>query len=419
MTFWTDGARTIQQGDSWALAETLEPASVDCLVTSPPYWGLRDYGEDGQFGLEGHPAEYVAKLVDLFVRLRPALKPTATVWVNLGDSYCGYWGDNYAHKPFGNDRTADATTPPNKPSPKMDGQWLRPKQLLGVPERVMIGMQDAGYILRNKMVWAKPNPMPSSVRDRLACTWEYIYLFSVSPKYYFDLEAVREAHTALGRPPGNNSRFYYDQAPKTRSNKLRPAKEQSFSAGGKNPGDVRAWPTQPFNGATMLQDAEDQYQDEQGDWHTEHLICLPICVKHGHLSDPAKLERLGWPEWVPVGGVSRVEGCTCARCPDHFAVFPPALPEWCLRAGCPSIVCSDCGAPLPSVASALSILLAYSTSWAILSHILRNTGRNSAGTSYSLYNILNPILLSYRLTASIKTASGGLLYAMIHPSKLN
>jgi len=188
--YFTDGERTLYQGDAWALAETLPPASIDCLITSPPYWGLRDYGVEGQFGLEKHPQEWIEKLTDLFLRLRPALKQTATIWLNLGDSYCSLKGT--CHNPGGGESSLPSAVkdlgglPLDRGRkgdvPAEDRAWLRPKQLLLLPSRAAIALQDAGFLLRNDMVWRKRNPMPSSVRDRLACQWEHIFLFTVAER---------------------------------------------------------------------------------------------------------------------------------------------------------------------------------------------------------------------------------------------
>jgi len=311
--YWSDGERTIYEGDAWALAEMLPPASVDCLITSPPYWSLRDYGVEGQFGLERHPQEWVDKLVDLFVRLRPALKKTATVFVNLGDSYFS--------SPAKGARGPQAKNPKavcgrKCLSPIAETAWLRPKQLLLLPSRFAIAMQEAGFLLRNDMIWRKTNPLSSSVRDRLSCTYEHIFFFAVAEQYYFDLFAVREplaessiaqisqanfweqtggekdyghginpsqsarkALVNLAKRCGRNSRICRDRDPAhSEEPKRTPDEEKACHPAGKNPGDVREWARQPFPG-------------------------------------------------------------------PHFSVFPSALPEWCLRAGCPREVCVECGKP--------------------------------------------------------------------------
>lgn len=183
---------TIHHGDAWALAPTLEPQSVHTIVTSPPYWGLRDYGEPGQFGLEPTPEEYVARLVDLFARLRPALRDDGTVWLNLGDSFLGsgyrgkegdeqsqwnLWVQRWGIRPSG----------------------LKPKDLVGIPWRVAFALQADGWYLRSDIIWHKPNPMPESVTDRPTKAHEYIFLLSKSPRYYYDHEAIKEEASCAGR----------------------------------------------------------------------------------------------------------------------------------------------------------------------------------------------------------------------------
>jgi len=274
--YWTDGEREVWQGDAWALAGQLAPASVDCLMTSPPYWGLRDYGVEGQCGLEAHPQEWLDKLVDLFVRLRPALKPTATLWVNLGDTYGKCIRDG----------------------------WVRPKQLLLLPERFAIAMQDAGFLLRNDIAWTKPNAICESAGDRFSRKWEHLFLFTLAERYYFDLEAVRvplsdpkrmrgEADVVGGRSwrergqhsqggavrrCGRNSQVCRDRDPDHPEARKRNPEDEAHNPSGANPGDVWSICPAPF------------------------------------------------PE-------------------AHFATFPPELVRRCLLAGGPREVCAECGKP--------------------------------------------------------------------------
>ena len=181
----------IIEGDCIEGMRRLEGQSVNCVVTSPPYFGLRDYGVDGQIGLESRPDAFVEKLVEVFREVRRVLRDDGTVWLNLGDSYTGYWGDKYAHKPFGDDRTADASTPPNK-STAFKEWGMKNKNLIGIPWRVAFALQADGWYLRQDIIWHKPNPMPESVRDRCTKAHEYIFLLSKSERYYFDSEAMQE-----------------------------------------------------------------------------------------------------------------------------------------------------------------------------------------------------------------------------------
>jgi len=170
----TIGAATILHGDCLEVLATLPAESVHCCVTSPPYWGLRDYGVPGQFGLEPTVGEYIAKLVDIFREVRRVLRHDAVLWLNLGDC-------------------------------------LKDKQLQGVPWRVAFALQDDGWWLRSDIIWAKPNPMPESVRDRPTKAHEYVFLLAKSPTYYFDAAAVREPHSRswwneIPSRPGNPDR---------------------------------------------------------------------------------------------------------------------------------------------------------------------------------------------------------------------
>ena len=165
---------------------TLADESVHCVVTSPPYYGLRDYGVDGQIGLEESPDAYVAKMVDVFREVRRILRNDGTVWLNLGDSYAGSGG---AGNQFGQ---IERGLNPYKQSSKPINIGLKPKDLIGIPWRVAFALQADGWYLRQDIIWHKPNPMPESVTDRCTKAHEYIFLLSKSERYYYDNEAVKE-----------------------------------------------------------------------------------------------------------------------------------------------------------------------------------------------------------------------------------
>lgn len=173
----------------------LPDASVNCCVTSPPYFGLRDYGNDGQIGLEATPDEYVAKMVDVFRGVKRVLKDSGTLWLNLGDSYGAYGGDTYHgfneryHGNGGGNSKQNNTLNGIKEIKLETG--LRPKNLLGIPWRVAFALQANGWYLRQDIIWHKPNPMPESVTDRCTKAHEYIFLLSKSQRYYYDYEAIR------------------------------------------------------------------------------------------------------------------------------------------------------------------------------------------------------------------------------------
>jgi len=171
------------------VADILPPESVQCVVTSPPYFGLRNYGVEGQIGIEATPEEYVAKLVEVFRGIRQVLRPDGTVFLNLGDSY---WNSNgYARASAKWQRKGRNDAPANdRRLPKHD--ILKVKDLIGIPWRVAFALQADGWYLRSDIVWHKPNPMPEIVADRPTRAHEYIFLLSKSPRYYYDAYAIRE-----------------------------------------------------------------------------------------------------------------------------------------------------------------------------------------------------------------------------------
>lgn len=219
----------ILQGDAVKRLGDLPAASVDCIITSPPYFRLRDYGVPEQLGLEGHVDQWVEELRAVTRALARVLKPTGTFWLNLGDTY---------------------STHAREGAP--------PKSLLGAPERLMLALVEDGWTIRNKVIWAKTNPMPSSVTDRLSTTHEYLYLLTRSPRYYFDLDAIREPHRS--RPPKRRREprpgKYAAGTPALGPNSdgddgLRALKGRGMVGHplGKNPGDVWLMATAHFRGA--------------------------------------------------------------------------------------------------------------------------------------------------------------------------
>lgn len=171
---------------------------VDCIVTSPPYYGQRDYGIDGQIGHEEHPSEFIEKLVEIFGLCRQLLRETGSLWINIGDTY---WSGKGAHK--SNEIKQGARRfglrPQDRPG---DGQWTRPKQLLLIPHRLAIALQDDGWLVRNDNVWVKPNPVPDQVRDRCSMSHEYVFHLANSRWYYFNrLPVGREMRSGSVLPP--------------------------------------------------------------------------------------------------------------------------------------------------------------------------------------------------------------------------
>ena len=191
----------ILQGDCREVLRTLPDESVHCVVTSPPYFGLRDYGVAGQIGLEPSPSAFVEEMVSVFSEVRRILRADGTLWLNLGDSYSssppgtkrpGASGSSTLNG-IGSETyraTLDAGTGTKRDTSKLTG--FKPKDLLGIPWRVAFALQVDGWYLRQDIIWSKPNPMPESVRDRCTKAHEYIFLLSKSERYYYDADAIAE-----------------------------------------------------------------------------------------------------------------------------------------------------------------------------------------------------------------------------------
>ena len=175
----------VLEGDVREVLKTLDDESVQCVVTSPPYWGLRDYGVDDQLGLEPTPEEYVENMVSVFQEVKRVLRKDGTVWLNLGDSYSSGGRETTTNQTLRGGKDYGVTRPkPNKS--------IKPKDLIGIPWRVAFALQEDGWYLRSDIIWNKPNPMPESVTDRPTKSHEYIFLLTKSAKYYYDHEAIKE-----------------------------------------------------------------------------------------------------------------------------------------------------------------------------------------------------------------------------------
>ena len=189
-------------GDCLAGLRTLPDESVHCCVTSPPYWGLRDYGHDGQIGLEATPEAYVARMVEVFREVRRVLRDDGTLWLNLGDSYAAMRDSKSVPDTLRGDSNGTAvSSAANRNPASLRAAGLKSKDLVGIPWRVAFALQADGWWLRQDIIWAKPNPMPESVQDRCTKAHEYVFLLAKSERYYYDAEAVSEA--ATGRECGN------------------------------------------------------------------------------------------------------------------------------------------------------------------------------------------------------------------------
>jgi DNA modification methylase len=262
----------IIQSDCIEGMRTLPDASVHCCVTSPPYWGLRDYGHDGQIGLESTPEAYVARIVKVFREVRRVLRDDGTLWLNLGDSYAA---NAATSKKVGESHRGSDTPTLNQPHQcrvsVRGGDWsIKAKDLVGIPWRVAFALQADGWWLRQDIIWHKPNPMPESVRDRCTKAHEYVFLLTKSERYYYDAEAVSEPSVHAGETRVTTAKSFAGQA---EGKGIKPT-------GNAKPGSVVA-----------IKDRK----NKRSVWR--------VCGK-------------------PYSGA-------------HFAVMPAALVEPCIKAGCP------------------------------------------------------------------------------------
>lgn len=245
--YYHDQGVTLWHGDAKTVLAALPSQSVNTIVTSPPYFGLRDYGVADQLGTEPTLTQYIQGLRAVFTEARRVLADDGTLWLNLGDSYV----HKRASGPQGTSGQRASRTFTATGSGGWDG--LPDKNLAGVPWRVAFALQDDGWILRNDIIWHKPNAMPESVKDRLSNRHEHLFLFTKSERYWFDLDPIREQAATADR---NGPRRSY--APGSTSS-MGPEGEHRIMSGpfaglplndkGKNPGDIWTIATQPFPGA--------------------------------------------------------------------------------------------------------------------------------------------------------------------------
>jgi DNA modification methylase len=250
----------IFEGDSLEQLKGLESGSVHCCVTSPPYWGLRDYGNDGQLGLEKTPDEYVANMTAVFREVRRLLRDDGTLWLNAGDSY-----SNDGCGPPGKSAVVGNTKSGSQSIGSVRQSGLPDKNLVGIPWRLAFALQADGWILRSDIIWHKPNPMPESVRDRCTKAHEYVFMFSKRGRYYWDQDAVSEPSTASTINRDKYSRTHKKADGIDREWQGSPVGIKDCS-GGRNIRTVWTIATQPFSGA--------------------HFACMPPklaenCIKAG------------------------------------------------------------------------------------------------------------------------------------------
>ena len=273
-----------------ALHIPLADESADCCVTSPPYWGLRDYGTGGQLGLESTPEEYTANMVAVFRDVWRVLKPEGTLWLNLGDSYNGSGGEHKDGSGQGGIGAKDRWRVGDGIGQK-NIHNLKPKDLVGIPWRVAFALQADGWYLRSDIIWHKPNPMPESVTDRPTKSHEYIFLLTKSARYYYDQNAILEPTTGYdGRKDTKfkGSTKYKDSG-------------QTFAERGHE-----RW----------------RYKNLQPDGQQPNTMHIKRTEGEEYLS-PVRNKRSVWT--VPTRSYTGA----------HFATYPPALIEPCILAGCP------------------------------------------------------------------------------------
>lgn len=273
------------QGDCRAVLATLPERSVSCCVTSPPYYGLRDYGCDGQIGLEQSPAAYIAKMVEVFAAVHRVLRDEGTCWVNIGDSYAG-GGGFFPNAPSNLDGRSLSARQDRGSGAKPKGiravSGFKPKDLMMIPARLAIALCDWGWYLRSAITWVKSNPMPESVTDRPSSATEMVYLLAKQPRYFYDADAIRESSTV---DKGNAT---------------------TFRGGG------------AYTGGKSFYNSAPQERNSQGNVPNEE----------------GTRNRRNWWE---IAGQPYPEA--------HFATFPEALVEPMILAGSSPRACEVCGAP--------------------------------------------------------------------------
>lgn len=317
----------ILQGDVVKMLATLADESVNTVCTSPPYWGLRQYIQDGapekehEIGLEPTLAEHLAKLVEVFREVRRVMRPDATLWLNYGDAYNAYNGGAGPGSKLSGNQT--------KARPKLESGYglkekaFKPKDLLMMPERLAIAMQDDGWWVRSRIIWAKPNPMPESVTDRPTKSHEHIWLMSKAPRYYYDAEAIRETAESLGAkmPDG------WDTGPGAHGSVHRNGREKG------RPREIGAkGNANGFRGGSYVGGAPGP--------RTLRGNTKPGKNETDHRGKAGFNER--WDDAEAAGTAPLSRNCrdvwTIATTPfaeAHFATFPPELAERCIKAGCP------------------------------------------------------------------------------------
>lgn len=280
--FWNDDTSQLYLGDAVNVLAEMPDRCVDCVVTSPPYWGKRDYGVSGQYGLEATPDDYIDNLRHVFKEVRRVLIDEGTLWLNIGDSYAT------TTKGSGSSAASTLENPPSlgaRFASRPVHSGMPSKNLLGLPWRLALALQADGWIIRSAIVWHKPNAMPESVTDRLACRYELIFLLAKQQRYFFNQAAIREP---LRCAPGQRTVVGGRQSARgcigasvrrrgaSQGDPVADTRQDTQRAGGRVPGDVWSFPTRPFHGG--------------------HFAAFPVdiplraiaagCPPHGTVCDP-------------------------------------------------------------------------------------------------------------------------------------
>lgn len=302
----------IINGDCLTELKNIEDNSVDCCVTSPPYYGLRDYGEDGQIGLEDTPESYIEKLVDVFREVKRVLKDDGTLWLNIGDSYWGSGSRGYDFRGKQSDKSAiqagskGTTNLSALPKPVGDMNRYKNKDIIGIPWMLAFALRADGWYLRQDIIWHKPNPMPESVKDRCTKSHEYIFLLSKSPHYYFDYEAIQEESKCKDDRRAGEGRIAY---------------------GGKREDGADSHAQQSFVRIT-------EKRNKREVWEVPEYKNLQYNGQQNHSMHERRAEGLADIQYEYRNKRDVWEVPTCAVKDAHFATYPEKLIEPCILAGC-------------------------------------------------------------------------------------
>ena len=290
-------------GDCLKELKNLPNESVNCCVTSPPYFNLRDYGVDGQIGMEDTPEEFIKKLTEVFREVRRVLKDDGTLWVNIGDSYCNSNGYARASEEFQRSGRNDALANDRSLS-VLHEAGFKTKDLMGIPWMLAFALREDGWYLRQDIIWHKPNPMPESVKDRCTRSHEYIFLLSKSPHYYFDYEEIQEDSVCADDRRAGKGRIGYS------------GKRDETSGMNKS--------------FVVISDK----RNKRDVWESEYKN-LQYNGQPNHSMHKRRAEGLPDIEYEKRNKRDVWSVTTKAIKEAHFATFPEDLIEPCIKAGCP------------------------------------------------------------------------------------